>query len=130
MEDRLINTSYLRQDFGAGLVVFLVALPLSMGIALGSEAPLISGIIAAAVAGLVVSFMSGSQISVSGPAAGLAVTVISGQKAIGSWEGFLVAVVLSGIIQIVLGLLPEAPINKRKPHQGHVPSEELATSKE
>ena len=105
MEDRLINTSYLRQDFGAGLVVFLVALPLSMGIALGSEAPLISGIIAAAVAGLVVSFMSGSQISVSGPAAGLAVTVIAGQKAIGSWEGFLVAVVLSGIIQIVLGLL-------------------------
>lgn len=105
MEDRLINTSYLRQDLGAALVVFLVALPLSLGIALGSNAPLISGIIAAVVAGLVVSFLSGSQISVSGPAAGLAVTVIAGQKAIGSWEGFLVAVVLSGVFQIVLGYL-------------------------
>jgi MFS superfamily sulfate permease-like transporter len=105
MDDRLINTAYLRQDLGAALVVFLVALPLSLGIALGSDAPLISGIIAAVVAGLVVSFLSGSQISVSGPAAGLAVTVIAGQRAIGSWEGFLVAVVLSGLLQVFLGFL-------------------------
>ena len=95
----------LKHDAPAGMVVFLVALPLCLGIALGSGAPLFSGIIAGIVGGVVVGFLSGSHVSVSGPAAGLAVIVLGAIHGIGSYEGFLVAVVLAGLLQIVLSVL-------------------------
>ncbi len=104
MSSRLFRFDFIKQDVAAGFVVFLVALPLCLGISLASEAPLLSGIITGIVAGVVVSLLSGSELSVSGPAAGLTMTVIMGQRAIGSFEGFLVAVVLSGLIQVVMGL--------------------------
>ena len=95
----------LKYDGPAGIAVFLVALPLCLGIALASGAPLFAGVLAGIVGGLVVGVLSGSQLSVSGPAAGLAVIVFGGIQDIGSYRGFLLAVVLSGVIQLVLGLL-------------------------
>ncbi len=94
-----------RRDVPAGVVVFLVALPLCLGIALASGAPLFSGIIAGVVGGVVISLLSGSELSVSGPAAGLAVIVASAVSKLGGFEVFTVAVVLSGIIQIAFGIL-------------------------
>ena len=96
-------TEHLKQDIPAGLVVFLVALPLCLGIALASGAPLFSGLIAGIVGGIFVSWASGSQLSVSGPAAGLTVIVLNAIDQLGSYTGFLVSVILAGIIQIVLG---------------------------
>lgn len=93
----------LRHDLPAGLVVFLVALPLCLGIALASGAPLFSGLVSGIVGGLVVSLLSGSQLSVSGPAAGLTVIVLHGIDRVGGFEAFLVAVVLAGILQWLLG---------------------------
>ena len=87
------------------MVTFLVSLPLCLGIALGSGASLFSGVIAGIVGGIVVSLISGSQVSVSGPAAGLAVIVLASTQEIGSYKGFLVAVVLSGLLQLVFGVL-------------------------
>ncbi len=95
----------LRHDLPASLVVFLVAVPLCLGIALASGAPLFAGIVAGIVGGIVVGVLSGSEISVSGPAAGLAVIVATSIEELGSFELFLLAVVLSGIIQIILGYL-------------------------
>jgi MFS superfamily sulfate permease-like transporter len=89
----------------AGLVVFLVALPLCLGISLASGAPLFAGVITGVVGGLVVSLLSGSQLSVSGPAAGLTVIVLNGIEELGSYEAFLLAVVLAGVLQLVLGYL-------------------------
>jgi MFS superfamily sulfate permease-like transporter len=97
--------SSLKSDFPSGLVVFLVALPLCLGIALASGAPLFSGIIAGMVGGLVVATLSGSALSVSGPAAGLTVIVFSAIEKLGSFEVFLLAVMIAGLIQIVLGYL-------------------------
>jgi MFS superfamily sulfate permease-like transporter len=97
--------SNLRYDLPASLVVFLVAVPLCLGIALASNAPLFSGIIAGIVGGIVIGILSGSEVSVSGPAAGLAVIVANSIEKLGSFEVFLVAVCLSGIIQLVLGYL-------------------------
>lgn len=94
---------HIKDDIPAGIVVFLVALPLCLGIALASGAPLFSGLIAGLVGGLVVSWLSGSQVSVSGPAAGLTVIVFNALQQIGSFQGFLVACVLAGVIQLVLG---------------------------
>ena len=95
-----------KKDLLAGLVVFLVALPLCLGIALASEAPLGSGLLAGIIGGLVVGPLSGSHTSVSGPAAGLA-TIVSAQiLAMGSsFEAFLTAVFLAGILQIIMGVL-------------------------
>lgn len=95
----------LRHDLPAGLVVFLVALPLCLGIAFASGAPPFSGIIAGIVGGLVVGVISGSQLSVSGPAAGLTVIVINGIQNLGSFELLTAAVLVAGLIQILLGLL-------------------------
>lgn len=95
----------LRHDLPAGLVVFLVALPLCLGIALASGAPLFSGIIAGILGGLVVPILSRSQLAVSGPAAGLTAIVLAGIKDMGSFEQFLVAVFLGGVIQFGLGLI-------------------------
>ncbi|MHC4892937.1 MAG: SulP family inorganic anion transporter [Planctomycetota bacterium] len=94
-----------RQDLPASIVVFFVAVPLCLGIALASGAPLISGLIAGIVGGIVVGAISGSPLGVSGPAAGLAVIVLSAITDLGAFETFLVAVVLAGAIQIALGLL-------------------------
>jgi MFS superfamily sulfate permease-like transporter len=84
-------------------VVFLVAVPLCLGIALACGAPLFSGIIAGVVGGLVVGAASGSALGVSGPAAGLAVIVLAAITALGSFQAFLLSVVLAGVIQIALG---------------------------
>jgi MFS superfamily sulfate permease-like transporter len=100
-----LTFKYLKNDLPSGLVVFLVALPLCLGIALASGAPLFSGIIAGMIGGTVVAFTSGSALSVSGPAAGLTVIVINAIHQLGSYEVFLLAVVLAGLIQIALGYL-------------------------
>lgn len=99
------STASLQRDLPAGLVVFLVALPLCLGIALASGAPLLSGIIAGIVGGLVVGGLSGSELSVSGPAAGLAVIVLASIQKLGAYETFALAVVLSGLIQFGLGMV-------------------------
>ena len=99
------SSKYLKDDLPAGLVVFLVALPLCLGIALASGAPLFAGIISGIVGGILVAFLSGSALSVSGPAAGLTVIVLNGITELGSYETFLFAVVLAGMIQVALGYL-------------------------
>lgn len=93
---------YFSFDFPASVVVFLVALPLCLGIALASGAPLFSGLIAGIAGGIIVGSLSGSPLSVSGPAAGLATIVIGAIQLLG-YEAFLVSVVLAGIFQIILG---------------------------
>ena len=97
--------AFLRKDLPAGLVVFFVAVPLCLGIALASGAPLLSGVIAGIVGGIVVGSLSGSALGVSGPAAGLAVIVYAAIEELGSFEAFLVAVVLAGLLQILLGVV-------------------------
>lgn len=97
--------SSLKNDIPASIVVFFVALPLCLGIALASGAPLFSGLIAGIVGGIVVGVMSGSQIGVSGPAAGLAAIVLTAIGTLGGFENFLLAVVLGGVIQLVFGIL-------------------------
>jgi carbonic anhydrase len=96
---------YLKYDLTAGLVVFLVAIPLCLGIALASGAPLLSGIIAGVIGGIVVGIISESPISVSGPAAGMIAIVISAITNLGSFETFLLAVVFAGFLQILIGSL-------------------------
>jgi len=93
----------LKSDLPASIVVFLVAVPLCLGIALASGAPLFAGIIAGIVGGIVVGAISNSQLGVSGPAAGLAVIVLTAIQELGAYETFLVAVVLGGVFQLVLG---------------------------
>lgn len=95
---------HLNKDLPASIVVFFVALPLCLGIALASGAPLFSGLIAGIVGGIVVGSISGSSLGVSGPAAGLAVIVLSAIASLG-FEAFLVAVIIGGVIQILLGLM-------------------------
>jgi len=95
--------SQIKHDVPSSIVVFFVALPLCLGIALASGAPLFSGLIAGIVGGTVVASLSGSSLGVSGPAAGLAVIVLSAIQELGSYEIFLVAVVLAGVIQLILG---------------------------
>src|SRR6195952_732424 len=96
---------YAAADFPAAVVVFLVALPLCLGIALGSGAPLFSGIIGGIVGGIVIGLLSGSQLSVSGPAAGLTAIVAVAIGKLQVFDAFLVAVVIGGVIQIILGYL-------------------------
>ena len=96
----------LRQDLPASIVVFFVAVPLCLGIALASGAPLFAGIIAGIVGGIIVGGASGSPLGVSGPAAGLAVIVLGAIATLGgSWEAFLLAVMIAGIIQLLAGFL-------------------------
>ena len=101
----LFKPSNLAKDIPAGLVVFLVALPLCLGISLASNAPLAAGIIAGIVGGLVVGVLSGSSTSVTGPAAGLTAVVATQIADLGSFQAFLVAVIVAGALQIVFGLL-------------------------
>ncbi len=96
---------HFKNDLPASIVVFFVALPLCLGIAMASGAPLFSGIIAGVIGGVVVGILSGSPLGVSGPAAGLAVVVLDAMVSLGSWEVFLLALVLAGILQVVMGHL-------------------------
>ena len=96
---------YIKNDLPASIVVFFVALPLCLGIALASGAPLFSGLIAGIIGGIVVGGLSGSKIGVSGPAAGLAAIVLTAIGSLGGYENFLVAVVLGGVIQLIFGFL-------------------------
>lgn len=95
----------LGRDFPASIVVFLVALPLCLGIALASGAPLFAGVIAGIVGGMVVAWASGSHLSVSGPAAGLTVIVANAIETLGNFNAFLLSVVLAGGLQLLLGFL-------------------------
>lgn len=94
-----------KNDFMSSIVVFLVALPLCLGIALASNAPMAAGLFAGIIGGVVIGFLSDSHVSVSGPAAGLTVIVINGISSLGSFEAFTLAVFLSGIFQILFGLI-------------------------
>jgi MFS superfamily sulfate permease-like transporter len=94
-----------RYDFPSSIVVFLIAVPLCLGIALASGAPFFSGLIAGMVGGIVIGSLSNSHLSVSGPAAGLTAIVLAGITRLGAFETFLVAVFLAGVIQLILGFL-------------------------
>lgn len=107
--------AYVKSDVQAGIVVFLVALPLCLGIALASGAPLFSGIIAGIIGGLVVGFLSNSNLSVSGPAAGLTAIVLAAITSLGSYEIFLLAVVLAGLMQLALGFAKAGMISNYFP---------------
>jgi len=100
----------LKQDFPASIVVFLVAVPLCLGIALASGAPFFSGLIAGIVGGIVIGVISNSHLSVSGPAAGLTAIVLASIIQLGAFETFLVAVVLAGVLQLILGFLKAGSI--------------------
>jgi len=105
----------LKFDFASGLVVFLVALPLCLGIAMASGAPLFSGIIAGIVGGIVVGYLSKSHVSVSGPAAGLTAIVLTAITDFGAFNIFLTAVFLAGLIQLLLGFLKAGSISNYFP---------------
>ena len=103
-----------KTDVPSGLIVFLVAIPLCLGIALASGAPPLSGIIAGIVGGLIVTCFSNSPLGVSGPAAGLVAIVLPAIKQLG-FQNFLLAVVVAGVIQLVLGLLKAGTIGNYFP---------------
>jgi MFS superfamily sulfate permease-like transporter len=105
----------LKSDFASGLVVFLVALPLCLGIAMASGAPLFSGIISGVVGGIVVGYLSRSHISVSGPAAGLTAIVLTAITDLGAFDVFLTAVFIAGLIQLALGFLKAGSISNYFP---------------
>lgn len=105
----------IKENFPSGLVVFLVALPLCLGIALASGAPPLSGIIAGIIGGLVVGFLSNSNISVSGPAAGLTAIVLTAITGLGSFELFLCAGLIAGLLQLLLGFLRAGSISNYFP---------------
>ncbi|WP_310554991.1 SulP family inorganic anion transporter [Flavobacterium sp.] len=106
----------LNSDFASGLVVFLVALPLCLGIALASGAPLFSGIISGIIGGIIVGFLSKSHLSVSGPAAGLTAIVLTAITTLGDFRLFLLAVFIAGILQIILGFIKAGSISSYFPN--------------
>jgi MFS superfamily sulfate permease-like transporter len=106
----------LNSDFAAGLVVFLVALPLCLGIALASGAPLFSGIISGVIGGIIVGFLSQSHVSVTGPAAGLTAIVLTAITTLGDFRLFLLAVFIAGILQILLGFIKAGSISSYFPN--------------
>lgn len=105
----------LKSDFASGLVVFLVALPLCLGIALASGAPLFSGIISGVVGGIIVGYLSTSHLSVSGPAAGLTAIVLTAITDLGAFNIFLLAVMIAGFIQLLLGFIKAGSISNYFP---------------
>lgn len=105
-----ITTENLKSDIQSGLVVFLVALPLCLGIALASGAPLFAGILSGIIGGIVVGLISNSQLSVTGPAAGLTAIILTAITSLNSYESFLLAVIIAGAIQIILGALKAGTI--------------------
>ena len=116
MSKKINLFSNLKSDFASGLVVFLVALPLCLGIALASGAPLFSGIISGIVGGIIVGFLSQSHLSVSGPAAGLTAIVLTAITDLGSFNAFLLAVLLAGLIQLILGFIKAGSISNYFPN--------------
>jgi MFS superfamily sulfate permease-like transporter len=96
---------YLKSDLSSGLVVFLIALPLCLGISMASGAPLFAGIIAGILGGVLVGFLSNSHVNVSGPAASVALVVFTGITTLGSYEAVLVSVIFAGIVQILMGFV-------------------------
>ena len=100
---RVYNKRNMKFDFIAAIVVFLVAIPLCLGIALASGAPLISGIISGVIGGIIVGGLSGSAVSISGPAAGMAAVVLAAVAQLGDFNVFLLALLLAGILQMCLG---------------------------
>ncbi|KTC88443.1 SulP family inorganic anion transporter [Legionella cincinnatiensis] len=100
---RIYTKRFLKFDFVAAIVVFLVAIPLCLGIALASGAPLFSGILSGVVGGIVVGCLSGSHVSVSGPAAGMAAVVVTAIAHLGDFNSFLLALILAGLLQIIIG---------------------------
>ncbi|QMT59566.1 bifunctional SulP family inorganic anion transporter/carbonic anhydrase [Legionella sp. PC997] len=102
---RIYAKRYFKFDFVAAIVVFLVAIPLCLGIALASGAPLFSGILSGVIGGVVVGCISGSHVSVSGPAAGMAAVVVAALTQLGDFNTFLIALFLAGILQVVIGSL-------------------------
>ncbi|MDA6072713.1 SulP family inorganic anion transporter [Flavobacterium sp. AC] len=105
----------LKSDFASGLVVFLVALPLCLGIAMASGAPLFSGIISGVIGGIVVGYLSQSHISVSGPAAGLTAIILTAITDFGAFDVFLMSVFIAGLIQLALGFLKAGSISNYFP---------------
>jgi MFS superfamily sulfate permease-like transporter len=105
----------LKSDFASGLVVFLVALPLCLGIAMASGAPLFSGIISGIIGGIVVGFLSKSHLSVSGPAAGLTAIILTAITDLGAFDIFLTAVFIAGLIQLLLGFIKAGSISNYFP---------------
>ena len=105
----------LKSDFASGLVVFLVALPLCLGIAMASGAPLFSGIISGIIGGVVVGYLSQSHISVSGPAAGLTAIILTAITDLGAFDVFLTAVFIAGLLQLALGFLKAGSISNYFP---------------
>ncbi|MBF6608275.1 MAG: SulP family inorganic anion transporter [Flavobacterium sp.] len=115
MSKKINLLANLKSDFASGLVVFLVALPLCLGIALASGAPPLSGVIAGIVGGIVVGFLSNSHLSVSGPAAGLTAIVLVAITDFGAFDIFLTAVVVAGFFQLVLGFVKAGSISNYFP---------------
>ncbi|MEN5376824.1 SulP family inorganic anion transporter [Sphingobacterium kitahiroshimense] len=105
----------LKYDVPASVVVFLVALPLCLGIAMASGAPLFAGLLTGVIGGVVVSSISKSPLSVSGPAAGLTVIVLGAIQSLGAYETFLLAVVIAGILQLILGIVKAGMIGNYFP---------------
>lgn len=102
---RVYSKRYFKFDFVAAIVVFLVAIPLCLGIALASGAPLFSGILSGIIGGIVVGSLSGSHVSVSGPAAGMAAVVVTAVGQIGDFNSFLLALAFAGLLQVMIGSL-------------------------
>ncbi len=102
-DNNLSPLKNFKDDFPASIVVFLVAMPLCLGIAMASGAPLFAGLISGIIGGIIVGSLSGSALGVSGPAAGLAVIVLNAITNLGSFDIFLVAVILAGVIQLIMG---------------------------
>lgn len=109
-----------RSDLLSGIIVFLIALPLCLGIAQASNAPLLSGIVSGVIGGVVIGILSKSHVSVSGPAAGLVAIVIVAIQQLGAFDIFLCAVVVAGVIQLLLGLFKAGGI------AGYFPSNVIA----
>lgn len=100
---RVYGKRYFKFDFVAAIVVFLVAIPLCLGIALASGAPLFSGILSGIIGGIIVGSLSGSHVSVSGPAAGMAAVVVTAISQLGDFNCFLLALAIAGVLQILIG---------------------------
>src|SRR3954471_11941067 len=116
MKNNRFSLKNIGADLPASIVVFLVALPLCLGVAMASNAPLFSGIIAGVIGGIVIGFLSGSQLSVSGPAAGLTAIVGAAILKLPAFETFLLAVVICGALQLILGFIKAGVIGDYLPN--------------
>lgn len=115
MTNKINLLAHLKSDFASGLVVFLVALPLCLGIAMASGAPLFSGIISGIIGGIVVGYLSTSHLSVTGPAAGLTAIVLTAITDLGAFNIFLTALFIAGLLQLLLGFLKAGTLSNYIP---------------